>query len=71
MIEIDITELLEEYVRLLENSGVPRTSTESKIMLKAKEEIERLRKSLQFQIDLAEQNNKSRLRLQGVIENAR
>ena len=32
MIEIDITELLEEYVRLLENSGVPRTSTESKIM---------------------------------------
>ena len=71
MIEIDITELLEEYVRLLENSGVPRTSTESKIMLKAKEEIERLRKSLQFQSDLAEQNNKSRLRLQDVIENAR
>ena len=71
MIEIDITELLEEYVRLLENSGVPRTSTESKIMLKAKEEIERLRKSLQFQTDLAEQNNKSRLRLQDVIENAR
>lgn len=71
MIEIDITELLEDYVGLLEKGGIPRTSTESKIMLKAKEEIERLRKSLKFQIELAEDNNKSRLRLLDVIENAK
>ncbi len=71
MIEIDITELLEDYADLLDKCGVPRTSTESKLILKAKEEIERLRKSLEFQIEMAENNNKSRLRLLDVIENAR
>lgn len=29
---IDITELLTEYVDLLEKGGIPKTSTESKIM---------------------------------------
>lgn len=71
MIEIDITELLEDYVRLLEQGGIPRESTESKIMLKAKEEIERLRKQLDFQIKLANDNNDSRLELLDVICNAR
>lgn len=64
---IDIVELLEDYVRLLEAGGIERTSTESKIMTEAAEEIKRLRKSLEFQIKLANDNNNSRLRLQDVI----
>lgn len=71
MTEIDITELLEDYVRLLEKGGVPRNSTESKIMLKASEEIKRLREGLKFQIQLAEDNNKSRLRYMDVVSNCR
>lgn len=66
---IDITELLEEYVRLLEKSGLPRESTESKLMIEAVEEIKKLRSSLDFQIRLADDNNNSRLRLQDVIVN--
>ena len=64
---IDIVELLEDYVRLLEAGGIERTSTESKIMTEAAEEIKRLRNGLEFQIKLANDNNNSRLRLQDVI----
>lgn len=71
MTEIDITELLEEYVGLLEKSGIPKDSTESKLMLRAKEEIESLRRSMEFQVQEATDNNNSRLRLLDVIENAR
>lgn len=70
MTTIDITELLEDYVRLLEKGGVPRTSTESKVMLMAKEEIERLRKSVEFAKDENERNNNSRLHLLDVIHNS-
>ncbi len=59
---IDITEHLEEYVRLLEASGIPRSSTESKLMLIAKEEIETLRKTIAFLRDESNEYNKSRLR---------
>lgn len=45
---IDITELLEHHVELLEKAGISRESTESKLMLEAKEEIEKLRKGLIF-----------------------
>ena len=64
---IDIVELLEDYVRLLEAGGIERTSTESKIMTEAAEEIKRLRNGLEFQIKLADDNNNSRLGLQDVI----
>lgn len=58
----DITELLESYVDLLEKGGIPRESTESKIMLEAAKEIKKLREQLDFQRKLADENNKSRLR---------
>lgn len=61
MKEIDITELLEACVKLLEKAEISRESTESKIILNAKEEIERLRKSKEFYIEESEHNNKSRL----------
>ena len=64
---IDITELLEEYVMFLEKGYIPRESTESKIMLQASEEIKRLRKSLEFQIELADDYNKSRLHYQDKV----
>ena len=69
--KLDITELLEEYVRLLEKSGIPRESTESKLMLEAVDEINKLRDSLKFQIKLADDNNNSRLRLLDVVINCR
>lgn len=65
--DIDITELLESYVDLLEKGGVPRESTESKIMLEASAEIKKLRERLSFQIKLADDNNTSRLRYQDVV----
>ena len=65
--KIDITELLEEYVMFLEKGYIPRESTESKIMLQASEEIKRLRKSLDFQIKLADDYNKSRLHYQDEV----
>lgn len=68
---IDITEMLEEYVRILEKSGIPRESTESKLMIEAVEEIKKLRSSLDFQIKLADDRNKSRLRLLDVIDKCR
>lgn len=68
---IDITELLEDYVRLLEKGGIPRGSTESKLMLEAADEIKELRSQLEFQIKLADDNNNSRLRLLDVIGNCR
>ena len=64
---IDIVELLEDYVRLLEARDIERTSTESKIMTEAAEEIKRLRNDLEFQIKFVNDNNNSRLRLQDVI----
>lgn len=67
MTNIDIVELLESYVDLLEKSGVPKESTESKIMLEAAAEIKKLREQLEFQRQLADDNNKSRLRLQDVV----
>lgn len=67
---IDITELLEDYVRLLEK-GIPRGSTESKLMLEAAAEIKELRSQLEFQRKLADDNNNSRLRLLDVIGNCR
>lgn len=67
MTNIDIVELLESYVDLLEKSGIPRESTESKIMLEAAAEIKKLREQLEFQRQLADDNNKSRLRLQDVV----
>lgn len=70
MTDIDITELLEEYVRLLEKSGISRDSTESKLMLEASVEIKKLRESLDFQIKLADDSNKSRVRLLDVVNNA-
>nr|DAU88619.1 MAG TPA: hypothetical protein [Caudoviricetes sp.] len=63
----DITELLESYVDLLEKGGIPRESTESKIMLEAAKEIKKLREQLDFQRKLADENNKSRLRYQDVV----
>ena len=63
----DITELLESYVDLLEKGGIPRESTESKIMLEAAKEIKKLRDQLEFQRKLADENNKSRLRYQDVV----
>lgn len=66
---IDITELLEDYVSLLEKGGIPRESSESRLMLEAKDEIHRLRERLSFQIKLADDHNKSRLRLLDVIGN--
>lgn len=68
---IDITELLEGYVELLEKGGIPKTSTESKLMMKASKEIKKLREQLNFQIKLADDNNNSRLRLLDVIDNCR
>lgn len=68
---IDITELLEDYVRLLEKGGIPRGSTESKLMLEAADEIKELRSQLEFQRKLADDNNNSRLRLLDVIINCR
>lgn len=68
---IDITELLEDYVRLMEKGGIPRESTESKLMLEAAEEIKKLRQQFEFQIKLAADNNNSRLRLLDVIDNCR
>lgn len=68
---IDITELLEDYVRLLEKGGIPRGSTESKLMLEAAAEIKELRSQLEFQRKLADDNNNSRLRLLDVIGNCR
>lgn len=65
--DIDITELLESYVDLLEKGGIPRESTESKIMLEAAKEIKKLRDQLEFQRKLADENNKSRLRYQDVV----
>lgn len=70
MTDIDITELLEEYVRLLEKSGTSRDSTESKLMLEASVEIKKLRESLDFQIKLTDDSNKSRARLLDVANNA-
>lgn len=70
-VDIDITELLNDYVDFLEKSGIPKTSAESKLMLQASEEIKKLRSSVDFHIKLAEDNNKSRLRLLDVIENGR
>lgn len=67
MTNTDITELLESYVDLLEKGGIPRESTESKIMLEAAKEIKKLREQLDFQRKLADENNKSRLRLQDVV----
>lgn len=67
MTNIDIVELLESYVDLFEKSGVPKESTESKIMLEAAAEIKKLREQLEFQRQLADDNNKSRLRLQDVV----
>lgn len=66
---IDITELLEDYVRLLEKGGIPRGSTESKLMLEAAAEIKDLRSQLEFQRKLADDNNNSRLRYQDVVIN--
>lgn len=68
---IDITELLEDYVELMEKGGIPRESTESKLMLEAAKEIKKLRQQLEFQIKLADDNNNSRLRLLDVIDNCR
>lgn len=68
---IDIAEMLEAYVLLKEKAGEPRTSTESKLMLEAAEEIRKLRGSLDFQIKLADDNNNSRLKLLDVVENCR
>lgn len=59
MTENNITELLEDYVSLLEESGIPRDSTESKLMLRAKEEIEHLRNSLENANNLYESTCKS------------
>ena len=67
MTNIDITELLESYVDLLEKGGIPRESTESKIMLEATKEIKKLREQFEFQRKLADENNKSRLRYQDVV----
>lgn len=67
MTNTDITELLESYVDLLEKGGIPRESTESKIMLEAAKEIKKLREQLEFQRKLADENNKSRLRYQDVV----
>ena len=64
---IDITELLEEYVMFLEKGYIPRESTESKIMLQASEEIKKLRRQLKFQIELADDYNKSRLHYQDEV----
>lgn len=69
--DIDITELLSEYVELLEKGGIPKTSTESKIMLNACEEIKKLREQVNFERKLADDNNKSRLRLLDVINNCK
>lgn len=66
---IDITELLEDYVRLLEKGGIPKESTESKLMLEASAEIKKLRERLEFQRKLADDNNNSRLRYQDVVIN--
>lgn len=66
---IDITELLEDYVLLLEKGGIPRESTESKLMLEASAEIKKLRDQLEFQRKLANDNNVSRLRYQDVVIN--
>ena len=68
---IDITELLEEYVLLMEKGGIPKESTESKLMLESSKEIRKLREQLEFQIKLADDNNNSRLRLLDVISNCR
>ena len=68
--KIDITEMLEEYVQILEKGGIPRGSTGSKLMLEASTEIKKLRKSLDFQIKCADHSNKSRVRLLDVINNA-
>lgn len=68
---IDITELLEHYVEFLAISGIPKDSTESKIMLEAAAEIKRVRDQRDFQIRLADDNNKSRLRLLDVLDNGR
>lgn len=66
---IDITELLEDYVLLLEKGGIPKESTESKLMLEASAEIKKLRDQLEFQRKLANDNNVSRLRYQDVVIN--
>lgn len=68
--KIDITELLEHHVGLLEKAGISRESTESKLMLEAKEEIEKLRKSLNFQIEESNSNNTSRLKYMDYLYNA-
>lgn len=65
MIDIDITEFLEHGADAIKDSR----PTESKIMLNASKEIKRLRKQLDFQIKLADDNNNSRLRLLDVIIN--
>lgn len=68
--EIDITELLENQVALLEKTGVSRESIESKLMLEAKEEIEKLRKNLIFQIEESVRSNDSRLKYMDFLHNA-
>ena len=69
--EIDITDLLEEYVKLLEKSGIPEASTESRLMLEAAKEIRSSREDAEFFRDLAESNNKSRLRWMDKYQNSR
>lgn len=56
--DIDITELLTEYVDLLEKDGIPKTSTESKIMLNACKEIQNLREQVINCKDLYEETCK-------------
>ena len=55
---IDITELLTEYVDLLEKGGISKTSTESKIMLNACKEIQNLREQVINCKDLHEETCK-------------
>ena len=45
---MDIVRLLHDYVNLLEKSGIPRGSMESRIMLEAADAIENLRSIIGF-----------------------
>lgn len=58
---MDIVYLLRDYVELLEKSGIARTSAESQLMTAAADEIENLRKSRDFYMQLADDYNRSRL----------
>ena len=65
--ELDITELLDEFVKISKEGYVPTFEIECKLMSQASEKIKRLRNSLDFQIKLADDYNKGRLYYQDKV----